>query len=354
MTETFPITIDRVAASRLPQIDFSDLKFGRIFTDHMFVAQYHDGQWQESRIMPYGPMSFEPSMSALHYGQAIFEGMKAYRGQDGKVRLFRAEENMRRLNHSAERMAMPPVPEELFMNGLRELISLDRDWVPANQGSSLYIRPFMFATDTNVGVRISDSYLFVIFCCPVNAYYTEPVRVKIETHYVRSAPGGTGSAKSAGNYGGSLYPSGLAQKEGYHQLLWTDSLTHSYFEESGTMNVFFMLNDTLVTPALSDTILSGVTRDSIIKMARHWGMPVEERRVSVTEVVNALEAGQLQDAFGAGTAATVAPIATIGFEGTDFDLPGLSQRPFIERIRKELDDIRYGRSRDIFGWMSEV
>ena len=354
MTETLAIAKKLTAKSRLPEVDFSNIKFGHVFTDHMFVAKYEEGQWGQFSIQPYGPLEMSPAMSALHYGQSVFEGMKAYRQPDGEIKLFRPEKNWERINMSAHRLAMPSIPEEVFMQGLMELIKVDAAWVPNAADTSLYIRPFMFATDAYVGIRPSDTYYFVIICSPVTGYYTEPVKVKIETKYTRACPGGTGAAKAAGNYAGAIYPAEQAKKEGYHQLLWTDSTSHEYFEESGTMNLFFMIDDVLLTPRLSDTILPGITRDSVLTLMKEWGLKVEERRISVKEVLTALNEGRLQDAFGVGTAATVAPISGIGFEGNDWDLAPVAQRPMSTKLKAALDDIRYGKSVDIHNWMVPV
>lgn len=345
------ISTTLVAESRLPQVDFDNLKFGQTFSDHMLVADYHNGEWTDMRIVPYGPMDMMPAMSSLHYGQAIFEGLKAYKDANGKdVRIFRPYENLKRFNASAERMCMPPVTEALFIEGMRQLVDIDKAWVPGRDGYSLYIRPFMYATDNYVGVRASETYRFIIFTCPVGAYYNEPVKVKVERQYTRAAEGGTGFAKCAGNYAGAMYPSKMAQQQGYHQLLWTDHKDHLYIEESGTMNVMFVINNRLVTPKLGSSVLGGITRDSILTLAREQGMAVEERRISVVEIVEAIENGTLQEAFGAGTAATIAPIRTIGCDGKDYELPPVEGRVFSQKMRTQLDDIKYGRSEDVLGW----
>lgn len=344
-----------VGKSRITEVDFDNLKFGASFADHMFVVDYQNGQWGQGEIMPYGPWSFDPSMAALHYGQAIFEGLKAYRTPGGDVQIFRPYANFERFNLSALRMSMPEVTEELFIGGMLQLIQQDRAWVPGTAGSSLYIRPFMVSTDEFLGVRTAENYRFAIICSPVGQYYSEPIRVKIEKHFSRVADGGIGNAKAAGNYAASLYPTRLAQKEGFHQLLWTDAATHTFFEESGTMNVMFLLdNNTLVTPATGNTILKGVTRDSVLTLARERGVHVEERRVSVEEIIRALEKGKLLEAFGVGTAATIAPIALIHNDGMDYSLPPPEKRPFAPSILKELTEIRTGQVADRFGWMLRV
>jgi len=354
MIDLLPIRTQRTTASHLAEVDFDHLEFGKAFSDHMFAVDYRDGEWQEAQIVPYGDMAVSPANSALHYGQAIFEGMKAYHQADGGTALFRPLDNWARLNTSAERMCMPTVPEELFMQGLRELIKLDAAWVPTNAGSSLYIRPFMFATDGFIGVRPSESYRFMIFTSPVGLYYNKPLRVRFEQKYVRSAEGGAGFAKNAGNYGAAMYPTKLAQQEGYNQLIWTDASEHRYVEESGTMNAIFVLDGRVVTPALSTSILDGVTRRSVLQLARDMGLLVEERKVSSREIMDALAAGRLEEAFGAGTAATIAPIATIGYEGHDYDLPAVGPTAFSKRVGAALDAIRTGQAADTHGWMVRV
>ena len=354
MIDLLPIRTQRTTASRLAQVDFDHLEFGKIFSDHMLAVDYHNGEWQEPQIVPYGDMAVSPANSALHYGQSIFEGMKAYHQASGGTALFRPLDNWARLNTSAERMCMPSIPEELFMQGLRELIKLDADWVPSFPGGALYIRPYMFATDGFIGVRPSESYRFMIFTCPVGLYYNKPLRVRFEQQYVRSAEGGAGFAKAAGNYGGAMYPTMLAQQEGYHQLIWTDATEHCYVEESGTMNAIFVIDGRVVTPALSTSILDGVTRRSVLQLARDMGLTVEERKVSSHEVMEALAAGKLEEAFGAGTAATIAPIATIGYQGHDYDLPAVGPKAFSKRVGAALDAIRTGEGADIHNWMVQV
>jgi branched-chain amino acid aminotransferase len=354
MIDTLPINTQRTTASRLAEVDFDHLEFGKAFSDHMFAVDFHDGEWQNAQIVPYGDMAVSPANSALHYGQAIFEGMKAYRQADGGVALFRPFDNWARLNSSAERMCMPTISEELFMQGLTELIRLDEKWVPNAPGYSLYIRPFMFATDGFIGVRPSDSYRMMIFTCPVGLYFNKPLRVRFEQKYVRSAEGGAGYAKNAGNYGAAMYPTKLAQLEGYNQLIWTDASEHQYVEESGTMNAIFVIDGRVVTPALSTSILNGVTRRSVLQLAFDMGLTVEERRVSSREVMEALAAGKLNEAFGVGTAATIAPIATIGYQGQDYDLPATDSKSFSSRVSAALDAIRTGQGADVHNWMVRV
>lgn len=350
-SEITQIKIDRVEKSRIHEVDFDNIPFGREFADHMFIADYENGKWDAFRIVPYGAMEFQPAMLGLHYGQTIFEGMKAYRNSNGEIMMFRPEDNFKRLNKSAERMCMPTIPVELMMDALRELLKVDTEWVPKSTSSALYIRPFMFATDEFLGVKPSDKYRCIIFTGPVGPYYTTPLKVKVEENYTRAAKGGTGFAKAGGNYGGALYPTKLAQQDGYHQLLWTDSIEHKYIEESGTMNVMFQIGDALVTAPTGDTILKGITRDSVLKLAASLGITVEERRISVEEIVVAHKHGQLLDAFGVGTAATIAPIELIGYRGNDMMLPPVEERKLSKQISDGLKAIRYGETEDPFGWM---
>lgn len=354
MVATETIRIERVKNSRISQVDFSDLPFGKIYTDHMFMADYRGGEWKNFRIVPYGHISVSPATPAIHYGQSIFEGMKAMKSPTGEVLVFRAADNWMRLNISGERMCMPHVPEELFMEGLSTLVALDQHWVPNAAGSSLYIRPFLFSADEYIGIRPSEDFTFMIILSPVGPYYATPVKVKIESHYTRATEGGTGYAKAGGNYGGAIYPAKLAQDQGYHQLLWTDGKTHQYIEESGTMNVMFVIEDTVVTPALSDSILAGITRDSVLKLARKWNLNVEERRISVKEIIEAAQNGRLKEAFGAGTAATIAHIELIGYEDKNYYLPPVAERTFSNKVYEELEGIKRGNVPDPFGWITKM
>ena len=348
------IDVKRVEKSRLHEVDLKNVVFGRTFSDHMFICDYKDGEWGKPKIEPYGPISFNPSMHALHYGQAIFEGMKAFKNHKGEVFLFRPDENHKRLNNSAERMCMPAFPKELFMEALHELLYLDQDWIPSHEGSSLYIRPFMFSTDDYIGVKPSETFRFIIFTCPVNSYYTEPVRVKIETVYSRACEGGVGRAKAAGNYGAALYPARLSQQEGFHQNIWTDAKEHKYIEESGTMNVMFMIGDKLLTPPTSGTILPGITRSSVLTIARDWGVNVEETSIHVDEIVNALKKGTLKEAFGTGTAATVARIKLIGYRNKKYELADPSPEDFSIKVGEYLDKMKRGEAEDKHNWVYKV
>lgn len=351
MVDSVKIELSKVKRSRVSETDFSDLPFGKVYSDHMFMGDFSDGGWKNLRIVPYGKIQVSPATPALHYAQSIFEGLKAYHGLTNDALLFRPLDNLRRMNISAERMCMPAIPEDVFMESLHALIDLDRAWIPAATGASLYIRPFLFSSDEYIGIRPSRTFTYMVILSPVGFYYSSPVRVKIETHFTRAAQGGTGYAKTGGNYGGAVYPAKLAQEEGYHQLIWTDAKTHEYIEESGTMNVMFVINGKLITPALSDSILAGITRDSVLRIAQGWGMSVEERRVSVSEIIDALEEETLQEAFGVGTAATIARIETIGFQGTDYKLPSSQSHDFSARVHEELDGIKHGTRPDPFGWI---
>jgi len=354
MVGTEKIKIDRVRESRLQHVNFKELLFGRTFTDHMFVADFRKGAWQNFRISPYGYMQISPASPAIHYGQAIFEGLKAHRGEGDEVLIFRPFDNLKRMNISAERMALAQLTEEVFMEGMTTLIDLDRDWVPREEGSSLYIRPFLFSADEYIGIRPSADFTFMIIASPSGAYYSQPLRVKIETKYTRAVEGGTGFAKAAGNYAGAIYPSKVAQEKGYHQLIWTDGKKHEYIEESGTMNVMFVIENTLVTPALSDSILAGITRDSVLTLARHWGMQVAERKISAKELVDGLQKGIVKEAFGVGTAATIARIEVIGYEGEDYQLPPANGQGFADKVYVELDGIKRGIKEDLFNWVHKV
>src|SRR5436190_13901156 len=351
MVETLKIEVNKTNNSRLSEVNFENIPFGKVYTDHMFMADFRNGDWRNPRVVPYGHMQISPATPAIHYGQSIFEGLKAYKNEQGEALLFRPLDNWNRINVSAERMCMPYLPEDVFMEGIHTLLELDRDWIPTTEGSSLYIRPFMFSADEYIGIRPSLDFTFMIINSPVGPYYATPVKVKIETKYTRAIEGGTGYAKAGGNYGSSLYPAKLAQDQGYHQLIWTDGKEHKYIEESGTMNVMFVFDDTLVTPALGDTILRGITRDSVITLAKQWGMKVEERKITVSELVDGLKSGRVKEAFGAGTAATIAHIELIGYEGKNHYLPPVETRKFSNRVLNELDGIKRGLKQDPFGWM---
>ncbi len=350
MKSVLNIDIQKVSQSRLAQTNLENVPFGRIFTDHMLIIDCIDGEWQTPQIRPYGPISFHPSMSALHYGQAFFEGMKAHRRPDGEVVLFRPDLNAKRLNHSARRMAMPEIPEELFMESLMELLKLDKAWTPSGDNGALYIRPFMFATEECVGVRTAANYRFMVICTPVGQYYSKPVNVLIQDEYFRASPGGTGSAKAAGNYGGTLYPADLAKKQGFDQILWLDVEEKKYVQEIGTMNVFFLIDGVVVTPELNDAILDGITRKSIIELLIDDGYTVEERKLSVDEIVDASRKGTLQEVFGTGTAATIAHIATLAYKEENMKLPEIDNNSIAVKVKSALEGIKRGKIEDTKGW----
>ncbi|AFL84981.1 branched chain amino acid aminotransferase apoenzyme [Belliella baltica DSM 15883] len=355
MNTTLTIDITKTSSSKLAQTNFDDLKFGQTISDHMFIADYENGEWGNFRIEPYAPLQLNPANATLHYGQSVFEGMKAYKNDAGETLLFRADANQKRLNESAKRMCIPELPENIFMEGLLQLLKIDSAWIPNRPGYSLYIRPFIFATDDYLGIRPSEKYKFMIFTCPVGHYYSKPVSVKVESKYTRAAEGGTGYAKAAGNYAGSLYPALLAQKEGYDQLLWTDGKSHQHIEESGTMNVMFIINDTLITaPTTTGTILKGITRDSVLTLAREMGVKVEERFLRVAELEDALKSHTLKEAFGTGTAATIAHISKIHISGNDYELPQKDETAFSNRVLKRLDDIKYGKIEDSHNWIIKL
>ena len=350
-TDIMQLDITKVKESRINSVDWDNLPFGRVFSDHMLIMDYENGAWQKPYIQPFEDLSLSPATSILHYGQTIFEGMKAYRNEDDEIFLFRPNQNAKRFNQSAERMCMPAVPEDMFIDFIKTLVDIDRDWIPNKKGYSMYVRPFMIATDPYVGIRPSSTYKFMIFTCPVGAYYTEPVRVKIETEFTRAAHGGTGAAKAGGNYAASLYPAKLAQEQGYQQLIWTDAQEHKYIEEAGTMNVIFHIGNKIITPKSSDTILDGITRKSVMEIAKDWGYETEERKVSIAEIIEAIENGELKDAFGAGTAATIAPIRTINFKGKDYELPETKDREFSNKVFEYLNKYKHGKVEDKFNWI---
>ncbi len=351
----YPISIEKVKESRMDTFKKEDIVFGKYYSDHMFISDYYDGEWRDARIIPYQNISMNPATNSIHYGQLIFEGMKAYKGSNKEALLFRPEMNQKRFNISAKRMGMPEVPEELYMSALRELIHLDRNWIPSGEGYSLYIRPFMMATDEFIGIRPTERFSFIIICSPAQPYYNKPVRVMTFEKYVRAFPGSVGFAKAAGNYGSSMLPLREAIKNGYDQVLWLDGFEHRYAEEIGTMNVFFMIDEVIVTPSLSQgTILNGITRDSIITLAKDAGLKVEERKISIDEVVEANKAGRLTDCFGTGTAASVVPISVIHYNGQDHILSPVENRKWFKKLRNSLDAIKTGKEADRFEWVQSV
>jgi len=349
------IKVSKTESSRIHPLTKDNLVFGKEYADHMLVCDYKDGQWQTPEIVPFANFSMSPATSFMHYGQAIFEGVKAYRQPDGSVAVFRPFDNWKRLNVSAHRMGMPELPEEIFMEGLRQLIELDAAWVPGEAETSLYIRPFMIAMDEFIGVRSSETYRFAIITSPAGAYYNKPVRIYVQHKYVRAAKGGIGFTKAAGNYGASMLPAAEVKQMGYDQNLWTDAVENKYVQEIGTMNVFFIVDGVALTPDLnSGTILAGVTRDSIITLMKENGIKVEERPISMDELEQAHKEGKLQEAFGSGTAASMSYIANLTYKGEQMDLPEVSTWTIAPKIKAQLDDIRYGRVEDKHGWRFKI
>lgn len=355
MSRTFTnnITINRAGTTTIGSVDFDNLAFGNTFTDHMLVCDYRNGEWETPVIKPYEPFLLDPSAKVFHYGQAIFEGMKAYKDNSGDVWLFRPDENYKRFNSSATRLAMPEVTEEIFMSGLHKLLEVDKEWVKSGKGNSLYIRPFMIAIGSGVIAAPSTQYRFMIILSPAKSYYSGEVKVIIAEHYSRAANGGIGAAKAAGNYSGQFYPTKLANEQGFQQIIWTDDATHTKLEEAGTMNVFFRINDTLYTAPVSERILDGVTRKSIIDLAQRENIKVEVRPVLVAEIVEAAQNGSLKEIFGAGTAAVINPIAGFSYQGTYYDLPAIENSVALE-LKDKLTNIQHKLAEDTFGWTEKV
>ena len=349
------VDIQKITNSKISQVDFSNLQFGRIFTDHMFICDFKDGKWQRPKVMPYGPLSIEPSARVFHYGQAVFEGMKAYKDTNDEAWLFRPEDNFNRINMSSERMAIPEFPKEYFFEGLIALLQLDKDWIKKGIGNSLYIRPFVIASEHAVAASRSEEYKFMIICSPAQAYYSTPVKVLFAEKYSRAADGGVGYAKAAGNYAAQFYPTKLAQEKGYHQVVWTDANTHEYLEEAGTMNIFFRIGDKLLTAPTNDRILDGITRKSIIQLAKDEGIgiAVEIRPVSVSEIKEAAINGSLKEIFGAGTAAVITQVSLFGHNEEEFVLPTI-ENSYALRFKEKLMNIQYNVSEDPYGWRYKV
>jgi branched-chain amino acid aminotransferase len=350
----YPFHIERTETSRFGTVDFKNLAFGKLYGDHMFVAECRKGKWTDCKIIPYGNLPFSPASSALHYGQIIFEGLKAYKDEKGTPLLFRPEQNHRRFNISSERMGMEPIPLELWLDALHELIHIDQQWIPDQPSCSLYIRPFMFATDRFIGIRPTEFFKFIIITSPAGNYYSKPVKVIASEKYVRAFPGGVGFAKAAGNYGATMLPLKEAQHQGFDQVLWTDGIEHKYAQEIGTMNVFFIIDDVAITPDLDGTILDGVTRDSVITLLKSYGVKVEERKISLDEVEAAHQNGFLSEAFGTGTAASIASISHIGYKGLTMELPPVEKGTYSNRLKKDLEDIKTGKIMDPYGWITKV
>ena len=354
MTAAMDITITKAERSKLQDLNLENLPFGKYFSDHMLEADYENGEWKNVEIKPYQPLLLNPSVAAIHYGQSIFEGIKAYKNRQGEAFIFRPHDNFRRFNISAERMQMPAVPEEIFMDGMKQLIQLDKNWIPSSEDHSLYIRPFMFASDELIGVRPSDNYKFMIILSPTGPYYAAPMRIYVEEQYVRAAPGGVGYAKAAGNYGAAMYATAQAKKMGYDQVLWMDATEHKYVQECGTMNVFFIIGNTAITPDLNQgTILDGVTRQSSITLLKEMGFTVEERPLSIDDIIDAYKAGLLYEVFGTGTAATISMIRELRYKDfvMKFDTDSWKTAPM---LKSWLTDIREGRREDRYQWMWKV
>ncbi|MCW3467803.1 branched-chain amino acid aminotransferase [Chitinophaga nivalis] len=348
------IKVTKTAHTRVGEVDFNNLAFGKMYADHMLVADFDGKEWTNAAILPFQNLSVSPSNAAWHYGQAIFEGIKAYKDPQENPMIFRPYDNYRRFNLSAERMGMPEVPEWLFIGGLDLLIDMDRNWIPTSAGSSLYLRPFMIAADEFIGVRPSDTYKFAIINSPSGPYFNKPIRLLVQDKYVRAFPGGVGYAKAAGNYGGTMYPTMQARKEGYDQILWVDGYEHKYLQECGTMNVFAIIGNTAITPDLTQgTILEGVTRASVIDILKDMGLEVEERPISIDEIVAAHKAGTLREVFGTGTAASVAYVEALDYRDTQIRLDTTTYKTGAEVISR-LDAIRTGRAEDARGWNYRV
>jgi branched-chain amino acid aminotransferase len=336
----------------------SELGFGKYTTDHMFLMDYDpENGWHNARIEPYGDLQLDPAAMVLHYNQEVFEGLKAYHLQDGGIGLFRPEKNIARMNASVGRMVMPELDPDLFLRAIKEMVLLDRNWIPQSEGTSLYIRPTMIATEAALGVRPSARYLFYIIIGPVGAYYPEgfsPTRIYVSDQFVRAAMGGPGEAKTSGNYGPTLFVQQQAARKGYTQVLWLDAKEHRYAEEVGTSNIFFYINDELVTPPLAGTILPGITRDSVKQLAGHWGISVAERPISIDEVIDGCTSGALKEMFATGTAAVISPVGEIGYKGQDFAIADGRVGELSQKLYDEITGIQYGHKEDPFGWRMRI
>ncbi|MDC7995770.1 branched-chain amino acid aminotransferase [Altibacter sp. HG106] len=343
------ISITKAETSKINEVNFDALVFGKNYTDHMFECDYVDGAWRNPSVKPFGPLSLSPATKVFHYGQAVFEGMKAYVDENGKTFLFRPEENFNRINRSSKRMAIPEFPREYFFEALHALLHLDKAWIKPGVGNSLYIRPFAMATEAGVSASPSNQYKFMIIMSPAQAYYTGKVKVVFAESFSRAADGGVGYVKAAGNYGAQFYPTNLAKEQGFQQVVWTDANEHKYLEEAGTMNVFFRVNDTLLTAPTNDRILDGVTRKSVIALAEKAGVDVQVRRISVEEIVTAAKKGSLKEIFGAGTAAVISPVSAFSYQKKEYPLPEIADG-YAARFKKELMDIQQNRAEDPFGW----
>ncbi len=345
--------IEKIKESRINTVDFKNLDFGGVFTDHMYSCDFIDGEWINSEITPYKPITVSPASRVFHYGQACFEGMKAFKDNNDKTWLFRPIDNYERITKSSKRLAMPEFPKDLFFNALHNLLKIDADWIKPGFGNSLYIRPFIFASEGTINATEAKEYKFMIICAPASSYYSGEVRVKIEKSFSRAAKGGVGYAKAAGNYAAQFYPTILAKNEGYQQIIWTDSSTHEYIEEAGTMNLFFRIGDKLITAPTSDSILDGITRKSLIQIARDENIDVEIRPLLVSELINAANNGSLLEIFGSGTAVVVLPILGFGYENNKYELP-IKENSWANLLKNKLNNIQYNLSKDPYGWTIEV
>lgn len=338
--------------------DMKSVKFGRSFSDHMFLMNYNSEKgWHDARIVPYGPVSFDMASMVFHYAQEVFEGMKAYRTAEGKIQFFRPFENIKRMANSEERLGMPQMDEDMFLHALKSLVEVDKDWVPEESGTSLYIRPFMIATDVGLGVHASDSYLFCIITCPVGSYYPEginPIKIQIEHEDVRAVRGGTGFAKCGGNYAASIRASERAKKNGFSQVLWLDGVERKYIEEVGAMNIMFKIDGEIITPSLNGSVLPGVTRKSCIELLKSWGYKVNERLISVDELIEAAKAGKLEEVFGTGTAAVISPVGLLAFNGESIEIGNGKIGEVTQRLYDELTGIQWGSIPDTFGWIEPL
>jgi branched-chain amino acid aminotransferase len=350
MELTTEIRIRKISHSRIQEVDFNHLEFGKHISDHMLISDYYDDVWHEPEIVPFANLSLSPATLAFHYGQTVFEGMKAFHMQNGRVNVFRIEKHYDRFVRSLERMCMAVPPKEIFTLGLAKLVELDKQWIPHREDCALYLRPFVIATEKCLGVKVSDQYRFIVFTSPVPTVYAKPIKLKVETEYIRAARGGTGFTKCGGNYGGAFYPTHLARQQGYDQVLWTDAAENKFVEESGMMNIMFVIGDTLITPPLSDTILDGVTRDSLLTLADDLGIKTEERPINIDELENSFRNNTISEAFGVGTAAVVAPVTTININDKDFHLPEYSHENLSGTLKQKLERIRTGREEDVHNW----
>lgn len=360
-TQALPITrrvpVQKLHNSRLDSTNFDKLKFGDVFADHMYELRFEDGAWQDGRIMPYGPIQMMPSANILHYGQGVFEGMKAFKYKDGSINIFRIDQHYERITNSCRRMNIPELPYEVFHDAIVQLVDLDRDWVPEAEYKSLYIRPFIFATEEFLGLKTSTKYRFYVITGPVGNYYAEgikPIKLTTMPDYVRAVKGGVGNAKVPGNYAASLQPAHLAAEQGYSQVLWLDAIERKYIEEVGSMNIFFVLDGKLITSPLTGTILPGITRKSVLELAQKWDMPVEERRVSIGELMEASGEGRLSEVFGSGTAAVISPVGMIHHKGEKITLNEDEMGPVAQKMYDAITGIHHGKVEDPAGWCTLI